>query len=142
MCSSCQPEELLEAAGLKATQQRVRVLGALRAAGEARTPQDLLAALRGQGPMDRVTLYRTLETLAASGLAARHEAGDGSARYCLAGPAHPDHAHFYCLRCKRLYCLDPGAVTVGADLSGVEHVSVRLEGACRQCREGLGGQAT
>lgn len=138
MCTGCEPRELLEAAGLKATPQRVRVLSALREAGEAMTPQALLAALREEGRMDKVTLYRTLETLAASGLASRHEAGDASVRYCLAGPAHPDHAHFYCLRCKRLYCLDPGAVTVGADLPGVEHVSVRLEGACRDCREARG----
>lgn len=133
MCSSCDPGELLSLAGLKATAQRLRVLKAVSASGEALTAQALLASLRREAPMDKVTLYRVLEALGQAGLVTRHEAGDATVRYCCAGPAHPGHHHFYCLDCKRLLCLEPGAVTVGADVPGVRQVSVRLDGTCRQC---------
>jgi len=138
MCGRCDAGELLDSAGLKATRHRRRVLQALLDAPEALTAQALLAGLRRDAPMDKVTLYRALDALAESGLATRHEAGDGVARYCPGGPAHPDHHHFFCLRCKRLLCLDPDAVTVGASVPGVEHVSVRLEGTCGECRGASG----
>jgi Fur family ferric uptake transcriptional regulator len=134
MCSHCDPRELLEAGGLKATPQRERVLRAVLTAPEALAAPALLAKLREEEPMDKVTLYRALDALTEHGIITRHEAGDGSLRYCAAGPGHPDHHHFYCLRCRRLLCLDPDAVTVGADMAGVEHVSVRLDGTCAQCR--------
>lgn len=134
MCAGCDPRELLAQSGLKATAQRVRVLGAVLAFREALSPQALLAAIRWEGPMDKVTLYRTLESLAEHGLISRHEAGDGSVRYCAAGPGHPQHHHFFCQRCRRLLCLDPDAVRVGADVPGVEQVVVRLDGTCADCR--------
>jgi len=134
MCSHCDPRELLAASGLKATPQRVRVLTAVLEAPEALAAPALLARLREDEPMDKVTLYRTLDALTEQGIITRHEAGDGSMRYCAAGPGHPDHHHFYCLRCRRLLCLEPDAVKVGTDMAGVEHVSVRLDGTCAHCR--------
>ncbi len=135
MCGHCDAAALTGAAGLKATPARLRVLRAVLDAGEAMTPPALLERLRAGGAMDKVTLYRNLDALHAAGLITRHEAGDGSVRYCPAGPAHPDHHHFYCLNCHRLLCLEPDAVQVGTRVPGVEHVSVRLEGTCPACRE-------
>ena len=108
MCSQCDPKAMLRASGLKATPQRIRVLAEVQASREALAPQVLLARLREDEPMDKVTLYRALDSLAGHGLITRHEAGDGSGRYCAGGPAHPDHHHFYCLGCRRLLCLGPG----------------------------------
>lgn len=133
MCSQCDPKAMLLASGLKATPQRIRVLATVQDSQEALAPQVLLARLREDEPMDKVTLYRALDSLAEHGLITRHEAGDGSARYCAGGPAHPDHHHFYCLNCHRLLCLGPDAVRVGVDLPGVKHVNVRLDGMCEHC---------
>ncbi|MFP5238838.1 MAG: Fur family transcriptional regulator [Acidobacteriota bacterium] len=139
MCGSCDPSRLLEGGGLKATPMRLRVLSALLASGEAQGAPALLELLRREAPADKVSLYRTLEALLQAGLATRHEAGDGSVRYCAAGPAHPDHHHFYCLSCRRLYCLEQDAVSVGTEVQGVSHVSVRLDGTCQRCRTGVSG---
>ena len=136
MCRSCDAAGLLAGAGLKVTAQRLRVLGGLLEADEALSAKALLARVRQGGPMDKVTLYRALEALCEAGLITRHEAGDSSVRYCPGGPAHPEHHHFYCLHCGRLFCLEPGTVTVRADVPGVAQVNVRLDGACRECGAG------
>ncbi|GFK94637.1 Transcriptional regulator PerR [Fundidesulfovibrio magnetotacticus] len=133
MCSACDAARLLAASELRATPRRLRVLQAVLDAEEALAPPALLAALRREAPMDKVTLYRCLEALHHAGLIQRHDAGDGSVRYCAGGPGHPEHHHFHCLRCRRLLCLEPGTVRVGVDLPGVVHVDVRLEGVCPAC---------
>lgn len=134
MCDRCDPARLLAGSALRPTPQRLRVLGAVLAAREALSPPALLALLRREAPMDKVTLYRCLDALAEAGLVLRHDGGDGSVRYCAGGPDHPDHHHFHCLRCDRLLCLAPDAVRVGVDVPGVRHVAVRLDGLCPACR--------
>lgn len=139
MCGSCDPSRLLSGSGLKITPLRLRVLSALLSGSEALGAPALLERLREEAPADKVSLYRTLETLSQEGLVTRHEAGDGSVRYCAAGPAHPDHHHFYCLSCRRLLCLEQDAVRVGTEVPGVSHVCVRLDGTCQRCRSARGG---
>ena len=136
MCGRCDPERLLRERGVRATPIRLRVLSALLGHHEAVAAPALLEELRRENPTDKVSLYRTLETLCQEGLLTRHEAGDGSVRYCAAGPAHPEHHHFYCLSCGRLYCLGQDAVQVGTSVPGVRHVSVRLDGTCGACLAG------
>ena len=137
MCARCDLPELMQAQGLRPTPNRLAVYAALAEAREALSPPALLQRLRTGRAMDKVTLYRTLDSLLEKALVTRHQAGDGSVRYCAATPCHPEHHHFYCTRCQRLLCLDPQpmplhpALPPGADLA---HIHIRLDGTCPQCR--------
>jgi len=114
---------LVRAAGLRATDARIRVLAELGAAGDLLSHHDLEKALgqdRGGG-IDRVTLYRVLDSLVESGLAHRVAGGDrvwrfgctldaGSSAGANVSPgttreAHERHAHFQCSDCGKVVCL-------------------------------------
>jgi Fur family ferric uptake transcriptional regulator len=94
----------------------------------------LLAGLGGR--MNRVTLYRILDLLVERGVAARHNAGERSFRYCLGRGVH-GHSHFHCNRCGQTQCLDSRLLEPGLSriLSGlpmrVEMAEVTLGGSAR-----------
>ena len=114
----------VRAAGLRATNARIRVLAALGAAGDLLSHHDLERALgqgSGSGGIDRVTLYRVLDSLVAAGLAHRVAGGDRIWRFgctpdaesaAISGvssgtvrEAHQRHAHFQCSDCGKIVCL-------------------------------------
>lgn len=85
----------LEAAGCRCTHQRLAVYDALAHADHP-TAEQLFEAVRGVVPnISLATVYKALEALVRSGLAAKLAAEGGSARY----DARPD-AHYH-LRCTR-----------------------------------------
>ena len=112
----------VRAAGLRATGARIRVLAELTAGGGLLSHHDIEQALSREGSgIDRVTLYRGLDSLVDSGLAhkvagsdrvwrfgctlesksaARSGAVPGAAR-----DAHERHAHFQCSDCGKVVCL-------------------------------------
>ncbi len=105
----------LRAATVRVTTARLKVLGALLAAQRALSHQDIQQQFDS---MDRVTLYRALDTLTAAGLAHKIAGDDRTFRYSagteLAAPdgamdlatgAH-SHGHFKCARCAKVFCLD------------------------------------
>lgn len=88
--------ESLEAAGWRYTPQRQAVYDQLCRAVHHPTAEEVYQGVRGDIPnISLATVYKALETLVASGLAAKLAAGDGSARY----DARRDH-HYH-LRCLR-----------------------------------------
>jgi Fur family ferric uptake transcriptional regulator len=107
-------QNLLLSHGLRNTSVRRAVLSVLRAENRALTQNEILSAL--SGPIDRVTLYRTLLGFEESGLIHKVVDDDGTIRYALCRhehtPAekeeHPEdrHMHFRCVRCERILCLE------------------------------------
>ena len=89
----------LEAAGRRCTRQRLRVYEVLARALHHPTAEDVFDAVRPTIPqISLATVYKALEALVASGLAAKLPAsgdGSGSARYDARGDGH------YHLRCTR-----------------------------------------
>lgn len=89
--------EILDAAGLRCTPQRLAVYDELRRAERHPTAEDVYHAVRTRIPrISLATVYKALETLVAVGAVQRLTTGDGaqSARY----DARPDHHyHFRCL---------------------------------------------
>ena len=90
--------QALEAAGLRATPQRLAVYDQLARSLDHPTAEEVFHAARLEMPrISLATVYKTLEALVAVGVVGRLAACDGvgSARY---DARRDDHYHFRCLR--------------------------------------------
>lgn len=127
-------DQWLQGVDLRITSARTAVLSALAQASSWLSHTDLAAALAA--PLDRVTLYRTLDTLVEAGLVARDVGADRIGRFALAvGGAHDEHAHFRCGDCGRVFCL-PMQVprrTQVPDGFAVTAVDLNVRGRCSDC---------
>lgn len=107
MTSTRPPSEILASRGLRRTAARETVLGVLAARGRPQSHAELRRVI-GSG-VDRVTLYRTLETLQRAGLLHQIRGEDGVLRYGSHDPDSPvcpgNHPHFLCLGCGQMRCL-------------------------------------
>lgn len=128
---------LIREAGLRATPGRIGVLSVLVAAKGPLTHAEVYERVGDQGA-DSSTIFRALNDMAAAGLLRRMELGDHSWRYELLvkhNPSHGPHAHFLCLTCGEIYCLD--SVNVESQLAREKSVSsvseVLLKGHCASC---------
>ncbi len=138
--------ELLRGAGMKVTRARTRALLALRRAAAPASHGEVEAVMAGDGDaegIDRVTLYRVLDSLVAGGLALKAVDPRGVFRFTLADSArrHAGHVHFRCIDCGGVFCLDaapppPPRLPRGFRLAQME---VDVRGTCAQC--GVKGHA-
>ena len=100
-------EEMLGNAKLRATHQRKVVLGLLIEKASPLSHSEISSMLAE--PLDKVTLYRTLQTLTAAGIAHQVQGLDGVWRFCAHDPQSKgcpgDHPHFLCLHCGKMICL-------------------------------------
>ncbi len=130
---------MLRRVGLRATRARRAVLSALRRAERPVSHQEI-AGQRGVADLDRVTLYRTLATLARAGLLHRVQGVDGVWRYCshpeIAGQCGGNHIHFLCVSCNQMSCLPEQPLPWVGVPDGVEVFGKQLlvYGRCRDCR--------
>jgi len=128
-------ERRIRASGERLTAPRSTVLAALLAADRALSHAELERAL-GRQAVDRVTIYRVLEWLTATGLAHRVAGEDRLWRFVASRPGAGAHAHFTCSSCGRTVCLERVAVRAPAKLprgwllSGAE---MNLRGLCAAC---------
>lgn len=140
--------ELLRGRGLKVTPTRLLVL---RILDKTQGPQSA-EAIREQAstvrPTDKVTVYRTLETLYRAGLVERARSGGRAWLYHLiAALGHENHPHFHCSGCGSLKCLPPDMVSLDHDRlkrvfpARLDHLRISLDGICPKClAERRGGQ--
>lgn len=131
--------DLIRAAGVKVTRGRVRVLEALHAAHQPLSHADLETGFTdGDGEsLDRVTLYRILDSLVACGLALKAVDPRGVFRFSASGPhrQHDGHIHFRCTGCGGVFCLKaapppPPKLPRGFRLGAVEY---DVRGTCANC---------
>ncbi len=140
--------ERLRDAGERVTRQRLLVSDALAAVGRQVTAQELFDRLRHREPrIGRATVFRTLEALAAAGVARRLERDGHVYAYVACRPEH--HHHLACERCGRVEeipeaYIAPIAERVSADLGfTIDDARLDFYGVCRRCRrETDGGQPT
>ena len=131
--------QLLRQHGLHLTAVREQVLGMFLRSREAIAQSDLEAAL---GPVNRITLYRTLRTFEEKGLI--HRAIDGTEKLkfalCHSGcssTTHLDHhAHLHCGRCGRTVCVDGIQAPDQLHVPGfvINSAYLVLQGLCEGCR--------
>lgn len=107
----------------------------LHAAQTALSHNEIELAL-GAPAIDRVTLYRVLDWLVASGLANRNTDIQRVFRFSasVAGE-HATHIHFRCEHCAGVFCLDaapPSAPSLPAGFS-LSRMDFDLRGRCAKC---------
>ena len=135
---------LIRAAGVKVTPGRVRVLDILHAARQPLCHGEIDAQLMLESAeaINRVTLYRILDSLVACGLALKAVDTRGVFRFSALGAhrQHTDHVHFRCTDCGGVFCLKaepppPPKLPRGFRLS---EVAVDVRGICADCTRGGG----
>lgn len=139
MCHQCNYPEMLTAAGISATDHRLRILEVIGNNNAPLNAQEIFDTLSRGRAINRVTVYRVLDSLVENGLVEKISGGRASF-YGLAPNAHHQrHPHFYCRECGRINCLAPQSVSM--DTSALERifpgkidsVEVRVEGICKHC---------
>ena len=126
----------LQAAGLRVTQVRLRVLQALLAQPTALSHAEIETGLLPG--LDRVTLYRTLDSFVEAGLAHKQVGSERVTRFALVdGADHSAHAHFECDSCHSVYCMPvkPPSRTklpLGFEVAGA---ALQFHGQCPACNK-------
>lgn len=126
----------LRDAGLRVTEQRLRVYEALQKAARPISHPEMVALLPQDG-MDRTTVYRILMDLTERGLAHRRDLGDHVWRFDLRGQDarrhEQNHPHFSCTECGALECLPLDAVTLSAAVPARHSAEIHVRGRCARC---------
>lgn len=127
---------MLKAKGLYKTKARLAVMGVLLRSGGPLTQQQIADQL--QHRYDKVTIYRTLACLQATGIV--HKAFTGNrtwqfelGRYCQKDQCHP---HLTCTRCGKTHCLVEMELPVACrSYKGfvIQRQQIHFEGLCPEC---------
>ncbi len=132
--------ERLRAAGLRATEPRLRVLEVLSLPPGHRSVEEVGAALAARGlPLTRGSIYQVMESLVRAGLVMIADAGPGRTLYEIATAWHH---HFVCRRCGKVIdvpcavgdkpCLEPSGLP-----GTVDEAQIIWRGVCRDCESEL-----
>jgi Fe2+/Zn2+ uptake regulation proteins len=131
-------KELLRSRSLKATSHRLSLLIKLQEYSSAMPYSAIQKAMKS---MDRVTLYRTLESLKEKGIIHKAFQGNNESYYAICGKKcsnsqhDHDHVHFKCVKCESVTCEVPSKkVEISIPNIDIHKVSVHLEGVCNLCK--------
>ena len=132
------PVDILKEHDLKHTKQRVRVLEEIALDSVAISQPDLEKKLGKE--IDRVTLYRILNTYQEKGILHRIMDMNGTANYavctssCSEDHHHDEHVHFNCTNCNKIYCLEVEAPRIKMPKGfTAKTVSSIAYGICNKC---------
>lgn len=132
------PVDILRENQLKNTRQRVRVLEEIAADKAAISQPDLEKKLGKE--IDRVTLYRILNTYEDKGILHRIIDFNGTANYaicssaCTAHHHHDEHLHFNCTNCHKIYCLETKVPPINVPEGFTANtISLIAYGICDKC---------
>lgn len=137
--------EILRSKGLAATKQRVAIFLKIEECNCHFTAGELhrmLAEDKFRERVDLATVYRTIKTFERAGLL-RCVAEIGNCRYYgRIDNCGFEHPHFYCRKCRRLFCLKTMKLD-SRDIDNLEQMGfepqfllLTVEGLCAQCSKG------
>lgn len=118
------------------TPAKTAILGLLKDANSAMSQEMIEAELKGE--MDRVTIYRVLNSFCEDGITHRVLADDGKyyfalCRGCQEAKHNHDHFHFKCINCQKVECLNE-PVTVNLPAGYVQKsIASWVSGYCKEC---------
>lgn len=130
---------LLRRNQLSVTEGRRRILEVFIESGIALSHHDIEEKTSER--LDRVTVYRTLQTFLEKGIMHTIPTTDNSVLYalckdtCGAGHHHDDHVHFICEECGTTTCLDGLTIPYITLPDGyvVSQVNMIVNGRCKVC---------
>lgn len=132
-------KKLLKEKGLKATQTRVSLLHVMNNYKGAIPYSSIQKELQ---PIDRVTLYRTLEVLLEKGIIHKAYQENNDTYYaicdhkCDATEHKHEHIHFKCKECDTVSSEDID-IPIELELPDfkIEKVAINIEGVCKKCND-------
>ena len=129
--------KMLKSAGLYHTKNRVLILKILFNSNGP-ISQEQIATQSGSEHFDKVTIYRTLESLVNAGLIHKAFINKRASHYELAHKCteHQCHPHFTCTNCGSTHCLtDVSLPMAKTNHKGfvINRQQVHLEGLCPAC---------
>ena len=132
-------EQAFRDAGLRATHQRLEIFRELFVATDHPSAESLHRRLLGRIPtLSLDTVYRTLATLEAHGLANRVDSVENQARFEV---VHEEHHHLVCRKCREIYDFQWPSVNdlpLPEDVlrwGRIDRKNVVVYGACQKCLE-------
>ena len=129
--------EILRIADLYCTKSRLAILKILMKADKPLN-QEQIARRSGKQQFDRVTIYRTLESLLKVGLVHKVFVAERAWHFELAHNCteHQCHPHFTCTGCGKTHCLTGMSLPMAKSPHKgfiIQRQQVRLEGLCPAC---------
>ncbi len=132
--------EILKQYNLSVTDSRKTILDLFLKTEGALAHADIENLTRST--LDRVTVYRTLQTFVEKGLIHMVPTTDNALLYalcsheCNGGHHHDDHVHFVCTTCNTTTCIDEVTVPVVKLPRGfkLSKASMVIEGTCKKCK--------
>ncbi len=131
------PKNLLSNRNLKATATRIKVLQLIHDYQSA-IPYSKIQYELGQ--TDRITLYRTIQTLLKKGIIHKALSNKEETYYALCGTtcttkSHDhNHAHFKCTECDSVSCVPlEQNLTISLPHCKIDNITVHLTGLCQNC---------
>lgn len=132
--------DILKHNNLSITDNRMQILSLFYEHEGALAHSDI--EKRSGDRIDRVTIYRTLQTFEEKGIIHSIPTADNSVKYalckhdCAGGHHHDNHVHFLCDHCGATTCLDDVLVPEVKLPSGFAPLqsSMVVQGICKNCR--------
>lgn len=132
--------DLLHDRNLKATKQRLQLLLNMQAYPSAMSYSAIQTAMDS---MDRVTLYRTLDTLIEKGIIHQAFRENNQVYYAICGNScskhhhHHEHIHFKCVKCESVSCQElNNRIKITLPDYEIHNVSIHVKGVCKLCKIG------
>ena len=139
MCEQCNYNEMLSSVGLNPTSHRIRVMEIIGNNTYPLSAQEIYDTIKRNQSINRVTVYRILDSLVQNGLVDRLSGGRASFFGLAPNDHHQSHPHFYCRQCGRMNCLNPRSISM--DMTSferifpgkIDNVEIRVDGICKNC---------
>ncbi len=129
--------QLLRDRDLRATTFRLKLLTCLQAYHSAMPHAAIQSAME---PIDRVTLYRTLDSLIQKGIIHKAYQEGSNIYYAICdencdSSHHHEHLHFRCSVCETVTCQLPShTLKISIPDYEVHKVDIHVDGVCKSCK--------
>lgn len=129
-------QKILQVHDLKRTACREGILSVIQDSGHARSEKEIKDELTGN--FDRTTFYRSFKTLLEKNIIHKIVVNNQVVKYALDNSITKKqwHAHFYCLECDSVFCLDNIPMKEPEIPPGFERneTEIIVKGLCRECK--------